>query len=104
MRFLMFSALALAAIALPSQAAANEIEARNTAIELCRAEITAQSGLGADAVRFDNVRVRLSNVRVNFDVWRDGNLTNVRCDVARSRGELVIASITPAAETLAAAR
>mgnify|MGYP006908319894 CR=1 FL=1 len=96
MRSIMFSALALAALALPGQAAADDVGDRNAAISLCRAAITAQSGLEADAVRFDTVRVRLRNVRVDFDVWSQGRLTNVRCDVARGGGELTIASINPA--------
>lgn len=101
----MISALALGALLIPSQAAANEIADRTAAIQLCRAEISAQSGLDADSVRFDKVRVRLSNVRADFDVWRDGRLTNVRCDVARNGGALTIASITPdVSAALASAR
>lgn len=96
MRTFIISALALGALLIPSQAVADETTDRNAAIALCRAEISAQSGLDADSVRFDSVRSRLSNVRVNFDVWRDGRLTNVRCDVARNAGELTIAAITPA--------
>ena len=51
--------------------------------------------IGADQVRFDKVRTRLASVRVDFDVWRDGQLTNVRCEVARNAGDLTIASISP---------
>jgi hypothetical protein len=36
-------------------------------------------------------------------VWRDGRLQNVRCEVTRNAGELVIASITPALQTASAA-
>lgn len=95
MRFAVISALALGAFLIPAQAAANEVADRTAAIQLCRAELAAQSGLEADRIRFDKVRMRLSTVRVDFDVWRDGRLTNVRCDVARNAGELTIASINP---------
>ncbi|HRP12315.1 MAG TPA: hypothetical protein PLK37_14900 [Terricaulis sp.] len=95
MRSLMFSALALGAFVIPGAAGANEVADRSAAIQLCRAEISSQAGVGADQVRFDKVRTRLSSVRVDFDVWRDGRLTNVRCEVARNAGELTIASISP---------
>jgi len=95
MRSLIFSTLALGALVLPGAAAADEAGDRAAAIQLCRAEISAQSGVGADQVRFDKVRTRLASVRVDFDVWRDGQLTNVRCEVARNAGDLTIASISP---------
>jgi hypothetical protein len=102
MRSFMISALALGALLVPSQAAADEVSDRNAAIQLCRAEVTSEAGAEADRVRFDQVRVRRSSVRVDFDVWRDGRLTNVRCDVERNAGELTIAAISPALTTATA--
>jgi hypothetical protein len=103
MRTFIISALALGAILIPGQAAAaDDATDRRAAIELCRAEITAQSGLDAQSIRFDQVRTRLSTVRVDFDVWRDNRLTNVRCDVARGAAELTIAAITPSLSTATA--
>jgi hypothetical protein len=99
----MISALALGALFIPGQAAADEVTDRNAAIQLCRAEISAQAGLEADAVRFDSVRTRLRTVHVDFDVWRDGRLVNVRCEVARDAGELTIAAINPVLITATAA-
>jgi hypothetical protein len=54
-------------------------------------------------VRFDSVRTRLRTVHVDFDVWRDGRLVNVRCEVARDAGELTIAAINPVLITATAA-
>jgi hypothetical protein len=36
---------------------------------------------------------------VEFDVWRDGRLQNVRCEVDRTGAELTIAAITPVLQT-----
>jgi hypothetical protein len=92
------SAMVLTAVlVMPGVASANDVADRNQAISLCRAEVEAQAGADA-TVRFDQVRVRPRAVRVEFDVWRNGQLQNVRCDVARGQ-ELTIAAITPALQT-----
>ncbi len=96
MKNILMSAVALTAVlVMPGVASADDVADRTGAIRLCRAEITAQSGADAEAVRLDQVRVRPRAVRVDFDVWRDGDLQNVRCEVSRVGGELAIASITP---------
>jgi len=98
MRNFLMSAMALTAVlVMPGVASANDVADRNQAISLCRAEVEAQAGADA-TVRFDQVRVRPRAVRVEFDVWRNGQLQNVRCDVARGQ-ELTIAAITPALQT-----
>lgn len=99
MKNFLMSAMALAAFAVPSIAAADDATDRTNAIRLCRTEVAAQTG--AD-VRLDQVRVRGTSIRVELDVWRDGALQNVRCDVARNRGEVTIASITPPIQTASA--
>ncbi|MGQ0533168.1 MAG: hypothetical protein ACT4OF_10840 [Caulobacteraceae bacterium] len=87
------------ALLVPGLASAgDESSDRTAAINLCRAEVTAQAGDGAE-VRFDQVRVRPRAVRVDFDLWRNGQLQNIRCEVTPGGAELVIASITPALQT-----
>ena len=100
MKNFLMSAMALAAVlVVPSVAHADDVGDRSQAIALCRTEVQAQAG-DAATVRLDQVRVRPSRVRVDLDVFRDGQLQNVRCDVDRQRGDgLVIASITPALQT-----
>jgi len=102
MKNFLMSALALAAFAVPSIAAADDASDRTDAIRLCRAEVSSQAGLELSNVRLDQVRVRGTSIRVELDVWRDGALQNVRCDVARNRGEVTIAAITPAFQTASA--
>lgn len=102
MKNFLMSAMALTAVfVLPGVANADDTADRSQAIALCRAEVTGQAGAEA-TVRFDQVRVRPRLVRVEFDVWRDGRLQNVRCEVARGQ-ELTIASITPALQTASTA-
>lgn len=104
MRNFLMSAMALTAVmVLPGVAQADDVSDRSQAISLCRAELTAQAGEGA-TVRLDQVRVRPRAVRVDFDLWRDGRLQNVRCDVSRGHGQLQIASITPALQTASLAQ
>lgn len=95
--------LAFAAVlVVPNTTRADDTTDRTQAISLCRAEVQAQ--VGADAkVRFDQVRVRPQVVRVDLDVWHDGALQNVRCDVQRGQ-PLTIASITPPLRPVALAR
>jgi hypothetical protein len=103
MKNFLMSAMALAAVLVaPGVASADEISDRGQAIALCRAEVTAQAGSDA-SVRLDQVRVRPRAVRVDFDLWRDNQLQNVRCEVTRGQ-ELVIASITPALQTASVAQ
>lgn len=82
--------------------AGDNIADRSAAIQLCRTEVAAQAGADLDAVRLDNVRVRPSLVRVDLDLWRDGQLNNIRCDVSRDAGALQIASISPALQSASA--
>lgn len=102
MKNFLVSAVVFAALFSPTLASADQnTQDRSRAIQLCQTEVAAQAGLDAEAVRLDNVRVRASAVRVDFDVWNAGQLQNVRCEV--SRGEtLQIASITPALGAAAA--
>lgn len=103
MRNFAFAAMALAtALVIPNIASADDLADRQQAISLCRAEVQAQAGADA-SVRFDQVRVRPRAVRVDLDVWRNGALQNVRCDVQRGQ-QLTIASITPAVQTAALVR
>ena len=98
MRNFLMSAMALTAVlVMPGVASANDVADRAQAISLCRAEVRAQAGADA-TVRFDQVRVRPRAVRVEFDVWRNGQLQNVRCEVTRGQ-ELTIAAITPTLQT-----
>jgi len=97
-------ALAFAALSLtaPAASAGNDVQDRNAAITLCRTAVAEQAGVPQDQARFDEVRVRSHAVRVDIDLWRDGQLTNVRCDVSRDGEELTIASITPALQLASA--
>lgn len=94
MRNFLFSSMALAAfLFVPGVASADDVSDRTAAIQVCRSEVAAQEGVDVDRVRLDQVRVRPRAVRVDLDVWRNGALQNVRCDV--SRADLTVASITP---------
>lgn len=106
MKNVLISLAFAAALIVPGVASAgDDVSDRSDAIRLCRAEIGAQAGVGADQVRLDQVRIRRSIVRVDLDVFRNGQLQNVRCDVARGGDQgLTIASITPALQTAALAR
>jgi hypothetical protein len=100
---LAFAVMAAAVLSAPTVAHAGDtVSDRNAAIQLCRTEVTARAA-DADSVRFDQVRVRAAVVRVDFDVWRNGQLQNVRCDVTRG-ASLEIASITPELQAVASAR
>jgi hypothetical protein len=104
MKNFLFSSMALAAVLfVPGVASADDVSDRTEAIRLCRGEVAAQAGADADSVRLDQVRVRPRAVRVDFDLWQDGELQNVRCEVDRTGEGLTIASITPALQTASAA-
>ncbi|GAM98150.1 hypothetical protein U91I_01781 [alpha proteobacterium U9-1i] len=94
-------AFAVVSFAAPVASAGNDVEDRTAAIRLCRAEVAAQANVDQSQARFDEVRVRAHTVRVDIDLWRDGRLTNVRCDVSRD-GELTVASINPALQLASA--
>ena len=101
--FLMSAMALMAVLVMPGVASADDAADRNAAIQLCRTQVQAQAGESA-AVRLDTVRVRPRAVRVDLDLWRDGVLQNVRCEVARGGPELTIASITPAVQTASIAQ
>jgi hypothetical protein len=97
-----FGAAALAAfLIMPSVASADAASDRSAAIRACRAEVSSQTGVTLDDVRLDQARVRGTTVRVDLDVWRDGQLQNVRCDASRDAEPTIIA-ISPALQTASA--
>lgn len=102
MRNLFVSSLALAVLAAPSVAFADQQSDARTAIALCRAEVAQQAGVELEQARFDKLRIRARHVRVDIDLWRDGRLQNVRCDVSRGGEQLSIAEIRPAIGTATA--
>lgn len=103
MKNFLFSAMAFAAVlVIPGAAFADDASDRTEAIRICKAEVAAQAGVDAATVRFDQVRVRATSVRVDLDLWRNGDLQNIRCDVRRG-DDLQIASITPALQTASSA-
>lgn len=100
MRSLMLSGLALAGVlGFAAPAAADE---RSDAIALCRAEVIRQTGAEDGQLRLDQTRTRGRAVHVDLDLWRDGQLTNVRCSVQGGAEGQVIASINPALQTATA--
>lgn len=102
--FLSLAIVAAAVLASPTASARDaNVADRSAAIQLCRTEVAARAGADAEAVRLDQVRVRPSLVRVDFDLWRDGQLQNIRCEVTRGE-QLEIASITPELQAVASAR
>lgn len=103
MKNLLISVASLAAVlTAPSGASADEVSDRTQAIRLCRAQVSAQAAVDPAQVRLDQVRVRPREVRVHLDLWRGGQLQNIRCDVARGDGELSVAAITPPLQTASA--
>lgn len=99
------TALALAALfatlASPTLARADDAGDRTAAIRACRAEVVDREGVSEDRVRLDQVRVRARVVRVDLDLWRNGALENIRCEVNRTGGATV-ATITQPAQAVAA--
>ena len=103
-KFFAYAVVAAAFLAAPQVAfAGDNVADRSHAIQLCRAEVASQAGVEADQVRLDQVSLRPRAVRVDFDLWRNGDLQNIRCEVTRGDA-LTIASITPALQTVAAAQ
>lgn len=88
-------ALVVATLALPAVARADETAARSAAIAACRAEASVREGVQLDRVRLDQVRVRHTLIRVDLDVWRNGALQNIRCEVPRTDGPAVATLATP---------
>lgn len=99
----LISVMALtAALVIPGVALADDASDRSEAIRLCKAEVAAQAGVDLSEVRFDQARVRGASVRIDLDLWRNGDLQNIRCDVSRRGAGLTIASITPTLQTASA--
>ncbi len=97
MRALFLSSFAaLAFVGVISNASAAGGEERGAALQMCRAEIAARAGVEESAVRMDQVQERTRLYRIDFDVWNAaGELTNVRCDVARGEAPTITALNLP---------
>lgn len=101
MKKLLTAAALTAFLIVPSVASADAASDRSAAIRTCRAEVSAQTGVAVDDVRLDQARVRGTTVRVDLDVWRNGQLQNVRCDATRAEEPTIIA-ISPTLQTASA--
>lgn len=102
MRVLFVSGLALISILGAAQPAAADVASdRAAAIQVCRDEVGRQTGVEPASIRLDQIRTRGRGFRVDLDLWRDGQLTNVRCDTAGGESQTV-AEITPALATATA--
>ncbi|HEX8900489.1 hypothetical protein [Vitreimonas sp.] len=99
-KFLTAAALT-AVLFVPGVASADAASDRAAAIRTCRAEVASQTGVAIDDVRLDQARVRGTTVRVDLDVWRNGQLQNVRCDATRAE-EPTIVAISPTLQTASA--
>src|SRR5262249_4695566 len=100
MRNLMLAGLLAAAlfgVATPASAVSDAD--LNQAIALCRTTVAQQAGADLDHARFHQVSERGRLVRVDIQLWKNGRLTNVRCEVTTGQTPLSIAQITPALQT-----
>lgn len=103
-KFLLVGLVAAAVLGgAPAAFAGDDAADRRAAISLCRAQVAQQAGVGVEDARLDTLRVRARAIRVDIDLWKDRQLTNVRCDVTRGEA-LAIASISPTLTTATAAR
>lgn len=103
MRALFVSSFAaLAFMGVVSNAWAGPAEERAAALQICRAEISTRAGVEEAAVRLDSMRERSSLYRIDFDLWTGGQLTNVRCEVARGAEPTITALNLPEGSVQAA--
>lgn len=87
--------VAFAALLTPAVSHADDAADRSAAILACRQEAATQTGADLDSVRLDQVRVRSRVIRVELDVWREGSLQNVRCEVDRTQTPLTATLVNP---------
>ncbi len=94
MKSLILPGLAALAVfaAVPNAWAGDDGADRSAALRLCRAEVAARANVPAEEVRLDAIQTRARLVRIDLDVWKNGDLVNVRCDVARG-AELQITAL-----------
>jgi len=96
MRTTFLAALALsAALAAPGLARADQVGDQGAAVQLCRSQITSQAGVTDDQLRLTQATTRLSGIRVHFDLWRNGQVQGVDCQVLRHDGAFQVAAINP---------
>ena len=100
----LFAAALAAPLAFSAPAGASEAAEITAAVAMCRTEAAARAGVTEDNVRLDGVSSRRQRVRVDLDVWQDGQLTNVRCDVAREAALTITAINLPEAAPRIAAQ
>ncbi|MES1199565.1 MAG: hypothetical protein ABUS48_06260 [Pseudomonadota bacterium] len=100
--------IAIAALALlsllPTPAFADAAHDRSAAIQVCRAEVAARTGVEADTVRLNNVRPHGRSFRVDLSVWTNSAITNVRCEASVNAGTAEVASIDPPLTAASASR